>query len=122
MVGQTSAQSKTPLVILIVIILVALSFIVKQAMPKKYYYTADLKCESCGAVFQQKIAAGTIFPVKCPKCGKKTVYRAVKCLDCGEIFAVHPPKLEEMPYPEMMMPKCPKCGSMNLGRVFEPKK
>ena len=122
MVAQTSAQSKAPLIILIIIILVALSFIVKQAIPKKYYYTADLKCESCGEVFQQKIASGTTFPVKCPKCRKKTAYRAIKCLDCGEIFTIHPTRPGEMPHPEMEMPKCPKCGSMNLGQVFELKR
>ncbi len=122
MAAQTSGQSKAPLLILIIIIIVALSFIIKQAMPKKYYYTADLKCESCGAVFQQKIASGTTFPIKCPKCGKKTAYRAVKCLDCGTIFTIHPPKPGEMPSPEMEMPKCPKCGSTNIGPVFEAKK
>ena len=121
MVAQTSGQNKAPLVILVVIILVALFFIIRQAMPKKYYYTAELKCESCGEVFQQKIAGGTTFPVKCPKCGKKTVYGVVKCLDCGETFTIHPPKPGEMPSPEMEMPKCPKCSSMNLGSAFEPK-
>ena len=116
---QTAGQKKGPAAILGLIILVALFFIIKQAMPKKYYYTADLKCESCENVFQQKIASGIILPIKCPKCGKRTAYRAMKCLACGEVFTIHPPKPGEMPSPEMEMPKCPKCGSTNLGPVFE---
>jgi len=123
---QTAGQKKGPAVILVLVILVALFFIVRQAMPKKYYYTTDLKCESCGNVFQQKIASGTAFPIKCPKCGKRTAQRAMKCLDCGEIFAMKPLPVapgapEEMMPPEMEMPKCPKCGSMNLGSVSEQK-
>ena len=124
---ETAGQKKGPAVILVLIILVALFFIVKQAMPKKYYYTTDLKCESCGAVFQQKIASGTAFPIKCPKCGEITAQKAMKCLDCGEIFTMKPPPVApgapgEMIPPEMEMPKCPKCGSMNLGPVSEPVK
>ncbi|PIV63959.1 MAG: hypothetical protein COZ37_03860 [bacterium (Candidatus Ratteibacteria) CG_4_10_14_3_um_filter_41_18] len=124
---QVAGQKKGPVVTLILVILVALFFIVKQAIPKKYYYTADLKCESCGNVFQQKIAAGITFPIKCPKCENKSAYQAIKCLDCGEVFTMKPVPIapgapEEMMPPEMEMPKCPKCGSMNLGPVFEREK
>ena len=128
MVIKTAGQKKGPVVILVLIILVALFFIIKQAMPKKYYYTTDFKCESCGEVFQKKIAGGTTFPIKCPKCGERTAYRAMKCLECGEVFTIKPVPIapgapEEMMPPEMMeIPKCSKCGSMNLGPVSEPKK
>ena len=112
-----SSWKTNPLVgvILVLIIIVALVMIIKNALPKKYYYTTDLKCESCGEVFQKGIVSGTTFPVRCPKCGNKEAYHALKCLDCGEIFIFK----EELPM-EMMMPKCPKCGSTNIGSVTPP--
>ncbi len=119
-------------VVAVIITIAAIAFMVKTMMPKKYYYTADLKCEECGYVFQERLYGGQPFPVKCPECGANAAYSAVKCMDCGEIFIVKPvelfPKLEEgrEPTPEEMarmeeammgMPKCPKCSSVNIGSV-----
>ena len=116
----------------VIIIIIAVSFTVKRMMPKKYYYTSNLKCEACNDIFQQKLYGGQRFPVKCQKCGKQAAYRALKCMTCGEVFLSKPIEMPELkkgeePTPEMMemlmdMPKCPKCGSFDIGSVNEPER
>ena len=109
---------------LTVVILIALFIAIKGIMPKKYSYIADLKCDSCGNVFEKKLTTGIKLPVKCQKCGKANAYRAIKCQECGEIFTMKPPPMPARgqaapPMPMMDMPKCPKCGSMKLGVVTQ---
>ena len=124
-------------VVAVVVIIVAVAFTIKAMMPKKYYYTADFKCEKCEAVFAKKIYSGQPFPIECATCGEAAAYSAVKCMDCGEVFVIKPmmpegiPELKEgeEPTPEMMammedamMPKCPKCQSINIGSVRDTKR
>ena len=112
-------------IVLALVIVIALAFVVKNAMPKKYSYTADLKCELCDAVYQAKVFSGERPPYKCIECGKKAAYRALRCMDCGEIFIQKPvvyaedmSEEERMKQEmEMMEPKCPECDSRNLGSV-----
>jgi len=106
-------------VILVVVILIALIFIIKGMVPKKYYYTADLKCEGCEAIYKMKIAAGEKFPLKCKECGKKAAYRALQCMECGDIFIIKPIEFTKDRPMDMMeeMPKCPECGSYNIGSI-----
>jgi len=64
--------------------------------------------------------AGRIeFPIVSPYSKKKTAYRAHKCGECGTVFAYNPPpppeSPEEIPPPDYFMPKCPVCGSIDLG-------
>ncbi len=43
----------------------------------------------------------------CIKCGKKEVYRAIKCKQCGEIYLPRFVRAGQSSY------KCPKCGTIN---------
>ncbi len=108
-------------VILVIIILAALGFIVKQAIPKKPSYTAILVDVKAKKIFKQEMIAGQqiTYPVKSPYSGEKTAYLVYKCTKCGTIFAYVPyipksPEEEAAMNPELMMPKCPKCGSIEV--------
>lgn len=113
------------MVVLVLVIGLALAFVVKSAMPKKYSYTADLKCELCDAVYRDKVYSGQRPPYECTECGKESAYRALRCQDCGEIFVQKPVEYPEgmseedrlKQEMEMMEPKCPECNSSNLGSV-----
>ncbi len=102
---------------LVVVILIALGFIVKQAMPKKYTYETVLLDTEKKILYKAKIPAGTKFPVKSPYSGKKTAYPAYQCLEDGTIFPYvppPPPKEGEPVPPDFGIPRCPKDGSTNV--------
>lgn len=84
-------QKQNPLVIigLIAVIIVALAFIVKLAMPKRYRPpVVDWTCEVCGYQF---VKAFSPVQSKCPKCGKEEVVRSMyyKCEKCGNVFEAY---------------------------------
>jgi len=118
-----AADKKSPVtaIVLVVIIALALVLVIKNAMPKKYSYNADLKCEICNEISQAKVFSGQKTPYKCGACGKKAAYRALRCMKCGEVSIHKPVEItEDMSDDQMMeidMPKCSKCGSMDLGSV-----
>ncbi len=69
-----------------------------------------MKCANCSEVFKmtpeeylsslQANKSGfksDEFP--CPKCGKKTAFKAIKCSECGFVYEEKPP-----------VNKCPECG------------
>lgn len=106
-------KGQNPLVIaaLIAVIVIALSFVVKQAMPKRYRPPAvDWTCEACGYKFVKSSASSS---AKCPECDKMEVVRSIyyKCEKCNEVFEAYRTKMpalagsqegpEGMP-PEMM--------------------
>ncbi|MCK4437302.1 hypothetical protein KAU86_05070 [bacterium] len=107
-------QKQIPLAVagLIVIIVVALFFVIKQAMPKRYRPPkVDWTCEACGHQF---IAPSVTSPTECPKCGKKEAVRSTyyECEKCGTVFEVYRSKMPPLPAstegsedipPEMMM-------------------
>ena len=114
-------KEKVVPVILIIIILAALGFIVKQAAPKKPTYTMTFIDVKAKKIFTKKVIAGQqlIYPVKSPYSGENTAYPVYKCTKCGTIFAYIPytPKSPEdmaAMNPEFMMPKCPKCGAIEV--------
>lgn len=78
--------------------------------------TVWVKCSNpaCGATYEmglkeyyqkveEKVAFRTIPPIDCEKCGEESVYKAIKCKNCGEVF---------FPYEgsKDIEDKCPKCG------------
>ncbi|MCD6408111.1 hypothetical protein J7L87_03570 [bacterium] len=108
-------------VILILIILGAIGFIVKRAVPQKPTYTMVLVDVQAKKIFKKPVKVGTTinYPVESPYSKSKTAYPVYKCMKCGEIFAFVPyvPKGPEDPNamnPELMMPKCPKCGAIEV--------
>ncbi len=108
-------------VILVIIILAALGFIVKQAIPKKPVYETILVDVKAKKMFKQELPAqGEItYPIKSPYSGEKTAYPVYKCTKCGEIFAYVPyipksPEDEAAINPDLVIPKCPKCGSIEI--------
>jgi hypothetical protein len=51
---------------------------------------------------EKNAAASGVPPMKCPKCGKDSVFQAEKCESCGEIFIYG----SSQGFPDT----CPKCG------------
>ncbi|HUT30207.1 MAG TPA: hypothetical protein VMX13_10480 [Sedimentisphaerales bacterium] len=47
-------------------------------------------------------------PMTCRKCGEASVYKAIKCVNCGLVF-------EPGSLPNEAEDKCPKCGYSKLG-------
>ena len=76
--------------------------------------TVWVKCSNraCGASYEmalkeyymkvdEKVAYSGVPPIDCEKCGKESVFRAIKCKSCGEVFfKSRAGRLQ-----------CPKCGS-----------
>ena len=78
--------------------------------------TVWVKCANpaCGASYEmalkeyymkvdEKVAYSSIPPIDCEKCGKVSVFRAIKCKSCGEVFFKSKSGT--------VRDKCPKCGS-----------
>lgn len=108
-------------VILVIIILAALGFIFKQAAPKKPSYTMVLVDVKAKKIFKQKLTVGSqlTYPVKSPYSGENTAYPVYKCTKDGTIFAYVPyipkgPDDMAAMNPDLMMPKCPKCGAIEV--------
>lgn len=105
---------------LVVVILVALAFVVKQSKPKQYTYERILVDTVANKVFVLKIPVGEslTFPTTSPFSQGNNAYPAIKCMQDGTIFAFEEPNLEgDGPPPldpEAIMPKCPVCGGGNI--------
>lgn len=117
---DSSAKTVVILVLLVGVIAAASYFAVRRSKPdeEKLGYTAVLMCANpdCKRQYEGRIVAGTPPPFVCKYCGKKTAYRAMKCLDCSAIFPLvvqeDPTKPESE---EIRTQECPECGS----RYFE---
>lgn len=107
-------QKQNPLAAagLIVIIVVALIFVIKAAMPKRYRPPdVDWSCDVCEYQF---IAPSVTSPSKCPKCSEMEAVRSTyyECGSCGTVFEAYRRKMpasvvsgegpEDMPPPMMM--------------------
>jgi len=109
-------------VVLVIIILAALGFIVKRAIPQKPEYEIVLVDVKAKKIFKQKMTVGEqiTYPVNSPYSGEKTAYPAYKCEKCGEIFALifytpKGPEDEAAVSPDIMSPPtCPKCGAVEI--------
>ncbi|NOZ64093.1 MAG: hypothetical protein GXO71_04040 [Caldiserica bacterium] len=108
---------KGKIIVLAIVILLAVGFIVKQAIPKKYTYEAVLLDTEAKVLYKAKIPLGVKFPIKSPYSGKKTAYPAYQCAKDGTIFPYvppPPPKEGEEVSPDYGIPKCPKDGSLDV--------
>ena len=108
-IQQVQQKKQSPLVaiVLILIIAVCVGFVIKTLMPKKYPQPmVNYVCENCDARFKAEYQTP---PIKCIKCGEKKAVRVIKyqCEKCKHIFEQKIRSLDD----EMLMPKCPKCGS-----------
>ncbi len=104
---------------LIVVILIALGFVVKQLKPKPYTYERILVDTVANKVFSQTITVGQAMemPAASPFSEGKNAYPAYKCLKDGTIFAFEEPAVsQDAPpvNPDLMTPKCPVCGSTEV--------
>ncbi len=104
---------------LIVVIVVALGFVVKQLKPKPYTYERILVDVQASKVFSQKMVVGQAFefPADSPFSEGKNAYPVYKCMKDGTVFAFEEPSFSpDAPpaNPDAMMPKCPVCGSMEI--------
>jgi|GEM_PF-861902 len=55
------------------------------------------------------------FPLKCPKCGQRSLQKVWECRDCGERFL----RRAELETPDGIL-HCPKCGGVNVGTAEGP--
>lgn len=116
---NSTAKTIITLVLLVGVIAAASYFAVKRSKPdeEKLGYTAVLMCSNpeCGKAYEGRIVAGTPPPFVCKYCGKKTAYRAMRCVDCGTIFPLivqeDPTKPESE---EIRTQECPECGSIDF--------
>jgi predicted RNA-binding Zn-ribbon protein involved in translation (DUF1610 family) len=70
-------------------------------------------CSSCGEHYRATLAER---PAKCPKCGKATIWPAMRCTSCGAVVAMDTFRFDR----ERKDPYCPKCGSIVL-EIIDPK-
>jgi hypothetical protein len=89
--------------------------------------TIDILCTKCRARYRASVEGKP--PWRCARCGEQTAFRALKCANCGTVFAHELPKLdpsdsgEKGPagrgktLAERLRPTCPSCGKMNVGPV-----
>jgi hypothetical protein len=105
-------------VILILIILVAIGFVVKQSKPKQYTYKVTLVDTQAGKIFKKEMVAGKVpeYPADSPYSEGKNSYPVYECMEDGTIFAFVPVYSEdpEAMDPEASMPRCPVCGSFEI--------
>lgn len=67
-----------------------------------------VKCRHCGEF--SRVSWSKTFPVKCPKCGRKTAYYAMICKN-GHVFTI------SNPYKRVKT--CPKCGTSDTRPIKE---
>lgn len=87
---------------------------------KERGYATVLMCSNpeCEKIFSQTIVAGQPAPYPCKYCGKKTAYPAVRCENCGHIFAYHVEEiLTEFGVEQTGTTECPECGSEFFTRI-----
>ena len=66
-------------------------------------YAFESSGEELDKLKSEGIAMAEMPPLKCPKCGQNSVYAAIKCGKCGNVFIPNYENAEEYD-------KCPKCG------------
>lgn len=88
--------------------------------PSQHTEVYYLQCVACGEMYKTKMALADKPPWVCEKCGERGAYFAMKCEDCGEIFAFALP-VDEDGNPILQNPACPKCESYDYSR-YNPKK
>ena len=106
-----AGKQQNPLAVvgLIVIIVVALIFVVKSAMPKRYRPPdVDWTCEACG---EQFYGPSAVSPTECKKCGEEEAVRSIyyMCEKCENTFEAYRRKMPPAPptpegTPEEAMP------------------
>jgi len=113
---NSTVKTVVILVFLVAVIAVASYYAVKRSKPEEegMGYRAVLMCANpnCLKQFEGRIIAGKPPPFLCKYCGKKTAYRAMRCLNCDAIFA-HVVR-EDPTRPESeeeVTQECPECGS-----------
>src|SRR5437899_3000145 len=66
---------------------------------------AKLLCVECGYTSSRTLEIGEASPIKCPKCGKQSLYPAIKCPKCGA------PNVWNADRGIPGVTKCKKCGA-----------
>jgi len=97
--------------LLIVVVLVSLPSLSGQ--PHMLGVMRWVACSSCGEHYRATLAHR---PARCPKCGKRTVWPAMRCTGCGEVVAMDTFRYDK----ERKDPYCTKCGSTVL-EIIDPK-
>ncbi|GMV97117.1 MAG: hypothetical protein AMXMBFR83_14760 [Phycisphaerae bacterium] len=78
--------------------------------PQSISLVKALACAACGHRYEASVSRP---PLKCPACGQETVWPAVRCADCGTVWACDRRKYRA----EGKDPYCPKCRSTQLVSV-----
>lgn len=115
---MADGKQKVVGIVAAVLIIVAVIAIVAQLKPETYKYDRTLIDTEAKTVFQQEFTAGESveFPVESPFSGGMNAYPVYQCNQDGTVFAYIPftGDPEEGPPPDMMEPKCPVCGGIDV--------
>lgn len=119
----SATKSVVTIVILLGVTSAGTYFAVTRTKPdpeEERGYAAVLMCSNpeCEKVFSQTIVAGQPAPYPCKYCGKKTAYRAVRCDNCGHIFAYNVQEVQtEFGVEQTGTTECPECGYEFFTRI-----
>ncbi len=97
----------------LLIVVLAVSLRSLSGQPQALGVMRWVACSSCGDRYRAKLAER---PAKCSKCGKRTVWPAMRCTSCGEVVAMDTFNFDK----ERKDPYCTKCGSTVL-EIIDPK-
>lgn len=117
------SKSIVTIVILLGVTSAATYFAVTRTKPdpeEERGYTAVLMCSNpeCEKVFSQTIVAGQPAPYPCKYCGKKMAYPAVRCENCGRVFAYHVEEIfTDFGIEQTGTTECPDCGYEFFTRI-----
>jgi len=120
-------KKSVKLAVLVVVILVALGFIVKQMRSNPNVvstYEKVLVDVVANKVFVKEFKGSEVpvFPVESPYSEGKNAYPAIMCENCKIVYALDSKPVPQgtQPDPELYLPKCPKCGGPVLGEPALP--
>ena len=115
-------KKNVKVIVLVVVILVALGFIVKQMRTSSNVvstYEKVLVDVVANKVFVKEFKGSEVpvFPVESPYSEGKNAYPAIRCENCNIIYALDSSPVTEGTQPdhELYLPRCPKCGGPVLG-------
>lgn len=88
-------------------ILLGAYLIVNNVRGKDSKIEVIVGCTSCGKIYGSRKVPEDNYPLKCKFCKKKSVYKMLKCYDCGKIIYLDPD----------FSGSCPECGSRYIKQL-----
>jgi predicted Zn-ribbon and HTH transcriptional regulator len=81
-------------------------------------FTDKVRCSECGYEGLIQVSTREKFPLTCPKCKARSLWKVWRCRDCGYEFVFKPSRDDQES--SAVTVRCPKCGSMSVGSAARP--